>query len=102
MGQPPVERVCPRCGRISYAEGRSCPYCGGSFRRPGVGATAALLTVFAVLVLGGMALMLLAAGREAERRLDREAERVERELDNIQREVREELDRRLPTVTPSP
>jgi hypothetical protein len=108
VDQPPVQRVCPHCARISYADGRSCPYCGGSFRRPGLGSIAALLTVFAVVVLGGMALMLLAAAGELDRTLDREVRRVERELernlDGIQRNVREELDRRLPppTVTPSP
>jgi hypothetical protein len=105
--QPPVQRVCPHCARISYAAGRDCPYCGRSFRRAGLGAIAALLTVFALVVLGGMALMLLATGREVDRTLDREVRRVERELDRnfdtIQRDVREELDRRLPpTVTPSP
>jgi hypothetical protein len=105
--QPPVQRVCPHCARISYADGRECPYCRRSFRRFGLGAIAALLTVFAVVVLGGMAVMLLAVSREADRTLDSEVRRVERELqrnfDGIQRDVREELDRRLPpTVTPSP
>jgi hypothetical protein len=63
--------------------------------------------VFAAVVLGGMFLMLVAAGNELDERLDREVGRVERELDRnleaIQRDVREELDRRLPaTPTPSP
>jgi sensor domain CHASE-containing protein len=65
-----------------------------------------MLTVFAVVVLGGVALMFVAAGREVEDQLDREVQRVERELernfDGIQRDVREELDRRLPEPTASP
>jgi sensor domain CHASE-containing protein len=67
-----------------------------------------LLLLFAVVVLGGMFLMLVAAGREADNKLDREVGRVERNLndqfDQIQRDVRSELDRRLPeeSATPSP
>jgi sensor domain CHASE-containing protein len=67
---------------------------------------AAMLTVFAVVVLGGMYAMFVVAGRELEDELDREVQRVERELDRnfdgIQRDVREELDRRLPSPTASP
>ena len=67
---------------------------------------AALLTVFALVVLGGTYAMLVAFGNELDEQLDREVQRVERELDRnfdgIQRDVREELDRQLPepTVTP--
>ena len=106
MDQRPVERVCPHCARISYEDGRRCPYCGRSFRRSVLLPVAAMLTVFAVVVLGGVALMFVVAGREVEDQLDREVQRVEREMernfDGIQREVREELDRRLPEPTPSP
>ena len=67
---------------------------------------AALLTVFAVIVLGGMYAMLVVAGEELDEQLDREVSRVEREMernfDGIQRDVREELDRRLPEPTASP
>jgi hypothetical protein len=67
---------------------------------------AVLLTVFALLVLGGMYAMFVVAGSEVDEQLDREVQRVERELernfDGIQRDVREELDRRLPEPTPSP
>jgi hypothetical protein len=101
---PPVQRVCPHCARISYDSGRRCPYCGRSFRRSVVLQIAALLTIFAVIVLGAMLAMFVIAGRELEEQLDREVERVERELDRnisgIQRDVREELDRRLPEPTP--
>ena len=106
MDQQHVERVCPHCARISYEDGRRCPYCGRSFRRSGLLPIAAMLTVFAAVVLGGMALMLVVAGREAEDHLDREVQRVERELernfDGIQRDIREELDRRLPEPTAVP
>ena len=106
MDERPVERVCPHCARISFEDGRRCPYCGRSFRRSGLLPIAAMLTVFAAIVLGGTALMLLAAGREVDDQLDREVRRVERELernfDGIQQDVREELDRRLPEPTPTP
>jgi hypothetical protein len=103
---PPVQRVCPHCARISYDSGRRCPYCGRSFRRSVLPALAALLSLFALVVLGGMYLMLVAFGSEMEDQLDREVQRVERELDRnfdgIQRDVREELDRRLPEPTATP
>ena len=99
--------MCPRCARISFESGARCPYCGGSFvRRNGLAGMAFLLLLFAVVVLGGMFLMLVAAGNEADRKLDREVNRVERTLDGqfnqIQRDVRSELDRRLPEETTSP
>ena len=107
MDQPPVQRVCPHCARISYEDGRRCPYCGRSFRRSsGLLPIAAMLAVFAAVVLGGVALMFVAAGREVDDQLDREVQRVERELernfDGIQDDVREELDRRLPEPTATP
>ena len=65
-----------------------------------------LLFLFAVVVLGGMLLLLVAAGNEADSKLDREVDRVERNLeqqfDDIQGSVREELDRRLPEETATP
>ena len=65
-----------------------------------------MLTVWAAVVLGGVAVMFVFAGREVDEQLDREVERVERELernfDGIQRDVREELDRRLPEPTATP
>ena len=99
-----VQRVCPHCARISYEDGRRCPYCGRGFRRSVLPAVAAMLTVFAAVVLGGVFLMLVAFGNELDGQLDREVERVERELernfDGIQEDVRQELDRRLPEETP--
>jgi sensor domain CHASE-containing protein len=65
-----------------------------------------LLFLFAVVVLGGVFVLLVAAGNEADRKLDREVNRVERNLeqqfDDIQGSVREELDRRLPEETATP
>jgi hypothetical protein len=65
---------------------------------------ALLLAVFAAVVLGGIGLMLTAAGNEFDRRIDSEVDRVHREFqtdfDGIRQEVREELDRRLPSPTP--
>jgi hypothetical protein len=103
----PVQRVCPHCARISFESGARCPYCGSSFRRGnGLLGMAFLLFLFAVVVLGGMFVMLVAAGNEADRKVDREVNRVERNLDGqfdqIQQDVREELDRRLPEETATP
>lgn len=65
---------------------------------------AVLLTVFAMVVLGGTALLLVAAGNEFDRRIDREVDRVhqqfESDFDTIREDVRDELDRRLPEPTP--
>jgi hypothetical protein len=101
-----VQRVCPHCARISYEGGRRCPYCGRGFRRSVLPGMAAMLAVFAAVVLGGVYLMLVSFGDELDEQLDREVERVEREfernLDRIRRDVREELDRRLPSPTPAP
>jgi hypothetical protein len=102
-----VQRVCPYCARISYDDGRRCPYCGRGFRRSVLPAMAAMLVVFAAVVLGGVYLLLIEFGNELDRELDREVTRVEREfernLDSIREDVREELDNRLPTTpTPTP
>lgn len=109
-----VQRVCPHCARISYADGRQCPYCGRSFRRAGLWPIAAMLAVFAAVVLGGVALMFLAAGREVERQLDSEVKRVERNFGrdferdfdairrDVRRDLRRELERRLPPVSAVP
>jgi hypothetical protein len=103
----PVQRVCPHCARISFESGARCPYCGSAFRRSnGVVGMAFLLFLFAAVVLGGIFVMLVAAGHEADRKLDREVDRVERNLngqfDQIRSDVRRELDRRLPEPTATP
>jgi hypothetical protein len=72
--------------------------------RRGLGWMAALLAVFAIVVLGGTLLLLIAAGNEFDHRIDSEVDRVhqqfESDFDTIRQEVREELDRRLPEPTP--
>ncbi len=103
----PVQRVCPHCARISFESGARCPYCGRSFKRSsGLVGMAFLLLLFALVVLGGMFVMLVAAGNEAEKKLDREVNRVERnvndQFDQVQDNVRQELDRRLPEESPTP
>jgi hypothetical protein len=101
-----VHRVCPRCGRISQATGRRCPYCRGALRRPGLGSLATLLAIFAVGILAGVGAMLLAFGDRLDDELDRSVRTVERDFDRevrgLQRDIREELDRRLPRPTPTP
>ncbi len=102
----PVQRVCPHCARISYESGARCPYCGSSFQRRGLLGFAVLLAVFAVIVLGGVAAMLVAAGNEFDHRIDRQVDNVHEEFqgdfDEIEKSVREELDRRLPEPTATP
>jgi hypothetical protein len=102
----PVQRVCPHCARISFESGPRCPYCSSSFRRGGLLGFAVVLAVFAVVILGGVALMLVAAGNEFDRRINREVENVHREFqtdfDGIRQEVRDELDKRLPEPSPTP
>ena len=102
----PVQRVCPHCARISYESGPRCPYCGNSFKRRGLVGFAVLLAVFAVIVLGGVAAMLVAAGDEFDRRIDHQVDNVHRQFetdfDQIEQSVREELDRRLPEPTATP
>jgi hypothetical protein len=100
----PVQRVCPRCARISFESGARCPYCGSSFRRRGLVGIALLLTLFAAVVLGGTALLLVAAGNEFDHRINGQVDRVhqqfESDFDTIREDVRDELDRRLPEPTP--
>jgi hypothetical protein len=63
-----------------------------------------LLTLFAAVVLGGTALLLVAAGNELDRRINREVDQVHEQFESdfgtIRQEVRDELDRRLPEPTP--
>jgi hypothetical protein len=104
--EQPVQRVCPHCARISFESGPRCPYCGSAFRRRGLLGFALVMALFAIVVLGGTALMLIAAGNEFDRRINTEVENVHREFesdfDDIQQNVRDELDRRLPEPTATP
>jgi hypothetical protein len=94
------QRVCPHCARISYETGRRCPWCGRRFARHVLPAAIAVALLCSALVLGGVYLMLDAFGRELDRRLDTQVERVQRdlvrEMDGVRGDVRRELDRRLP------
>jgi hypothetical protein len=66
-----------------------------------------MLFVTAAVVLGGVALMLVAAGDEFDRSIDDQVDRVQddfgTDVDRLERRIRRELDRRLPTTpTPAP
>lgn len=105
-GQAP-QRVCPHCATVAATAADRCPWCERSYRRRTVSPVAALLLLQTVLIVGGIALLLVAFGAAVDDELDDKVERVERNLDRdfdgIQRDVRRELDRRLPpTVTPTP
>jgi hypothetical protein len=107
-GAPP-QRVCPHCATLAYSAEPRCPFCGRSYKRRILPAVAAMLLLTAAVVLGGVALMLVAAGDEFDRRVDRQVESVQDEfgtdVDRLERRIRRELDERLPatpTPTPSP
>jgi hypothetical protein len=97
-----VQRMCPSCSTVAYTSERRCPYCGVGYRRRLWPALLAVALVHAAVVLGGVALMIVAAGEELERRLDRSVLEVERDIDasiaTVEEAVRAELDRRLPPV----
>jgi hypothetical protein len=107
-GAPP-QRVCPHCATLAYSAEPRCPFCGRSYKRRIVAAVAAMLLVTAAVVLGGVALMLVAFGDELDRRIDSQVESVQddfgSDVDRLERRIRNELDRRLPvspTPTPTP
>ncbi len=104
--QPPTaaapQRVCPRCSTLAHTAQRRCPFCGASYtRRPLLG-TAALLAVFLLLLLGGLAALLVATGDRVQREVDQAVEReLEAQAREVERSIIQELDRRLPgQVTP--
>ena len=102
---PAPQRVCPHCATVAHTAGRRCPSCGRSFRRHTLAGVAALLVVFTVIILGGVAAMLTAFGDELNRELDSQVTTVQRGFDDdlrsVQRTIRRELDRRLPDVPPA-
>ena len=104
VGGAPPQRVCPRCARISWAQGPRCPYCRARFRRQNVGVIAWMLTLAVLVTLAGVLAMLLAFGRHVNDQIDDRADKIEREV-NV---IRTDIDRRLPvngvnpTVTPLP
>jgi RNA polymerase subunit RPABC4/transcription elongation factor Spt4 len=97
-----VQKVCPACSTVAFTHAPRCPWCGANYRRRLWPALLAVAVVQTAIVLGGVALMLVAAGDELDRRLNRSVQSVERDIDaslgRIERSVRAELDRRLPPV----
>ncbi len=100
------QRVCPHCATVSFTAGPRCPACGRGFRRHTLLGVAALLLVTSAIVLGGVALLLVEFGNSLETELDRQVRSVQDGFDDdvrgLQRELREELDRRLPTAPSGP
>lgn len=100
------ERVCPHCASLATSAERRCPWCGRSYRRHTLAGVAAMLTVTAAIVLGGVWYMLTLFGEELDSKLDREVNTVQRDFDrsvrDLQLDIRRELDERLPSVTPTP
>jgi hypothetical protein len=110
---PPPQRVCPKCARISWATGPRCPYCTARFRS-GRGITPWMLAAAVAVVLLGVLVMFMIAGRILENRVDDRIEQVNKDFDaslnRFREDVRKELDARLPpggtvptpTTTPLP
>jgi hypothetical protein len=96
---PPPQRVCPKCARISYATGPRCPYCTARFSSGRV-VTPWMLALAAAVVLIGVALMLLIAGRIFEDHLNDRVQDVTKEFDQslnqFRVDVQKQLDARLP------
>jgi hypothetical protein len=119
VGAPP-QRVCPKCARISWATGPQCPYCNARFRRQ-QGITPWMLVAAAVAIIAVVAIMLLIAGNQLDKKLNDRVDEVNKELDanfdQIQKEVQEQINQQgggaippvatptppaIPTTTPSP
>ncbi len=75
-----------------------------------LGAIALMLAVQAVVILGGLVLILRVVADEVDTRVDREVDRIERRFErevrqvrrDLATEVRRELDRRLPATPAVP
>jgi hypothetical protein len=108
-GTPPPQRVCPHCARVAYATERRCPYCRRRYRRRTLPAIAAMLLLFAAVILGGVYFMLVSAGDRIEDRVDEQLEGAQRDfdrsLDEFGRRTQQELERQAqetPSPTPTP
>ncbi|HEX6025801.1 MAG TPA: hypothetical protein VFZ00_27670 [Solirubrobacter sp.] len=99
-GAPP-QRVCPKCARISWATGPQCPYCRARFARP-PGVRPWMLVATAAVVLLGVLAMFLIAGNRFEDRVDDVNRQVERQLNDIRDDVRKELNEQGGATTPTP
>src|SRR3954452_14203811 len=98
---PPPQRVCPKCARISWATGPRCPYCTARFRS-GRGITPWMLAAAVAVVLLGVLVMFMIAGRILENRVDDRIEQVNKDFDaslnRFREDVRKELDARIPAT----
>lgn len=99
-GAPP-QRVCPHCSTVAYSVDPWCPSCGRSYRRRILPGVAAIALVAAVLAVGGVALLLVVAGDQLDRRVERVQDDLDRDVDRLERQIVRELDRRLPAA-PTP
>lgn len=99
-GAPP-QRVCPKCARISWATGPQCPYCRARFARPPGVRPWMLVATAAVVLLGVLAMFLIAADRFEDRVADVNRQ-VERQLNDIRDDVRKELNEQGGATTPTP
>jgi hypothetical protein len=95
----PTQRVCPHCARIAHTNDRRCPFCRRPYRRHVLLWIAVMLAVFAAVVLGGVAALLVVAGDRTRDELDDRVTTVQRDFDrsvtSIEDNIRQELDQRL-------
>ena len=95
----PPQRVCPKCGRISWATGPRCPYCRARFRRQSTGVIAWMLTAAVLVTLAGVAALLLIFSNHVNDRADR----IESQFNAIQRDIDRRLpENGIPSATPFP
>ena len=104
-----LQRVCPHCSTIAVTPEQRCPRCRRSYTRrsilPWVGLLALLQTA---LTIGAVAVLLAAFGDALETELDDQVSVVQRDFErgidglatDVRRELRDELDARLPPVSP--
>lgn len=105
---PTPQRLCPHCASVAVTAAPRCPWCGRGYRRRLGGTVAALLAVQAVVILGVLALAFAIAADTVQTRVDDSVDRVQRDIDRqvsdidvkLREQLRQELDRRLPAVTP--
>jgi hypothetical protein len=95
----PPQRVCPKCARLSWATGPTCPYCTARFRS-GRGIAPWMLVVAVAVVLVSMIVLFVIAGQIAQHRVDDRIEQINKDFDTslnkFRTDVQKELDSRLP------
>lgn len=105
---PVPQRLCPHCASVAVTQEKRCPWCGRGYRRRIIPAVATLLSAQTAIVLGVVLYALSGTGETVQTQVDGGIERIEREIyrqvddidATVRRELRGELDRRLPPVTP--